>query len=265
MPLVFAAMTPHIPLLIPTIGKESGTQKLTKTIAGMRALEEELYVAKPDIICVISPHEGLFDTAFIINAHTSFTSSYEIFSEFNTKESWVGAPDLAAKISHETNQIKNIPVQLISEEKLTHGATVPLHYVTPKNTKTKVLPVGFSNLSTKQHIAFGEVLKDVFMMSKYSIAVIASGDLSHTLTHDAPNGYNEQGAQLDKLLIDLLQSNNTSGIIQIDPDIVQASHECGYRSLLVLLGIIKNMRVTFKTLSYEHPYGIGHLVGNFEL
>ncbi|MBT4942183.1 MAG: AmmeMemoRadiSam system protein B [Candidatus Magasanikbacteria bacterium] len=265
MSLVFAAVTPHIPLLIPTIGKEQGSEKLAKTITGMRSLEEALYVAKPDIICIISPHEGLFDTAFIVNAHTSFTSSYEIFSDFTTKETWEGAPDLAAKISHSTNRITEIPLQLISEEKLTHGATVPLHYLTPQNTKTKVLPIGFSNLSTKQHIAFGEVLKDVFMLSKYSIAVIASGDLSHTLTHDAPNGYNEQGARLDTMLIDLLEANNTSGIIQIDPEIVSASHECGYRSLLVLLGIIKNMRVTFKTLSYEHPYGIGHLVGNFEL
>ena len=55
MSIVFAAITPHAPVLIPEIGKEN-LKKLTKTEAALKKLEQELYAAKPESLVVISPH-----------------------------------------------------------------------------------------------------------------------------------------------------------------------------------------------------------------
>ena len=69
--LVFASIVPHPPLLIPNIGKEE-IAKVEKTKQALKQLEQDLYLAKPDIIITISPHGSLFSDAFSINAHTHF-------------------------------------------------------------------------------------------------------------------------------------------------------------------------------------------------
>lgn len=263
MSLVFAAIVPHPPLLIPSIGKESVAQ-LTETQQGFERLEQDLYLAKPDIIVIISPHEGLYEDTFVVNAHTKFHSSYKEFGDVVTTEEWHGATDVAAKIGHVGNR-QNIPTRLISEEELSHGASIPLHFLTKHLRHVQILPIGFSNLEPKKHIAFGEMLKDVIMDQNKRVAIIASGDLAHTHTKQTPAGFDETGALFDKELMTLLETRNTAGIIQLNPIIVTAAQECGYRSLLILLGMIKEMDYQFKTYSYEYPFGVGYLVGNFVL
>lgn len=264
MPLTFAAITPHPPVLMPNIGKDHGLQALNNTVQAFKQLEEELYLAKPQTIIVISPHEGRFDDAFVVNAHTDFTASFDKFGDAVTKNTYHGDPDLAAKISHLGNRTA-FPIRLISAEAISHGTSILLHYLASKMPDTKVLPIGFSDQSVKDHIRFGEIIKDVIMESDKRIAVIASGDLSHTLTKDAPGGFDKQGASFDETLLELLDGNNMSGIMQMDQRVVKKSQACGYRCILILLGILKNMKTQYEGLSYEHPFGVGYAVGHFKL
>jgi MEMO1 family protein len=53
MSLVFAAISPHPPLLIPSIGKEA-IKKIQKTKEALEKLEEDLYLSRPEIIIIIS-------------------------------------------------------------------------------------------------------------------------------------------------------------------------------------------------------------------
>ena len=261
MSLVFAAITPHPPLLIPNIGKEE-IKKLKKTQESLQKLEEELYISKAEELIIITPHGSLFSDAFCVNANTNFVSDFEQFGDFSTKLNWPGDDLLGAKISSLAKDA-DLPVQLISEEKLDHGASVPLSYLTAHLPKIKILPVGYSSLDIKTHLKFGELLKEAIMESDKRIAVIASGDLSHGLTTDAPAGFKKVGKEFDEKIIELLQTRNTVGITSLDPKLVDDAAECGYRSILVLLGILQNMDYTFKNLSYEGPFGVGYLVGNF--
>jgi AmmeMemoRadiSam system protein B len=253
MSLVFAAMTPHPPILIPAIGKEQ-IAALAKTASAMERLEQELYVSKPQVIMIISPHGSLFGNAFAVNAHTNFTTLFEEFGDLATKKTWNGAPELAARISSAAKK-RDLPVQLVSADRLDHGASVPLFYLTNHLPDMKILPMGYSGLSVDRHIQYGELLKDVIMAEDRRIAVIASGDLSHT----------PASASFDKELIELLEVRNTAGILQLGDDRAASAAECGYRSLLIALGILKNMNCVFKTYSYEAPFGVGYLVGNFVL
>lgn len=261
MPLVFAATVPHPPLLIPNIGKEE-LKKVQKTKVAMEQLEQDLYLAKPDLILIISPHGSLFNDSFSVNAHPHFVSSFEQFGDLATKKEWDGNPNFAALISHKGNNEANIPIQLISEEKLDHGITVPLFYLT-NHLSIKILPIGFSGLDSKAHLDFGAMLKDVIMDADKRVAVIASGDLSHGLTTDAPAGFSKVGAEFDKKIIELLETRNTVGIAGLDEKFVNEAAECGYRSLLILLGIMRDLNYSFKNYSYEGPFGVGYLVGNF--
>lgn len=261
MSLVFASVVPHPPLLIPNIGKDE-IKKVEKTKKALEKLEEELYVAKPDVVLIISPHVSLFTDAFTINAYTNFVSNFEQFGDFATKIKWVGAEQIASKIGRLAKD-QHLPVQLVGEEKLDHGSAVPLSYLTKHLPNVKILPLGYSGLDVKTHLKFGELLKEVTMESDKRIAVVASGDLSHGLTTDAPAGFSRVGAEFDAKLIELLETRNTVGLTNMDVKFVEEAAECGYRSLLILLGILKNIDYTFKNYSYEGPFGVGYLVGNF--
>lgn len=260
MTLVFAAITPHPPVLLPTTDKKARV-KLAATESALSQLEQELYLARPQVVIIISPHTSFFAEAFSINAHNVFSSHFEEFGDVQTKETWHGDPDLAAMIAHNRNH--DVPIQLVSEEVLDHGASIPLYFLTRQLRKTKILPIGFSQLSTKDHLDFGECIKEAIMNSGKRVAVIASGDLSHTLSSDSPGGYNPQGKQFDETIQKLLFSKNTVGITQLDPHMVKGAEECGYRSILILLGALKNTDYSFKTLTYEAPFGVGYLTGVF--
>jgi AmmeMemoRadiSam system protein B len=256
MSLVFAAITPHPPMLIPAIGKDQ-LQALGETKAAMEQLEQDLYLAKPQVIIIISPHGSLFPDAFAINAHTHVATHFEQFGDLATKKEWRGAPELAARVSAAAKRAE-IPVQLTSQPALDHGASVPLWYLTSHLPEVKVLPIGYSSLPADAHIRYGEIIKEIIMDDDRRIAVIASGDLSHVDEKSA-------AASIDAELLNLLEVRNTAGIVQIDGERVAAAHECGYRSILILLGMLKNMSYTFRTHSYEAPFGVGYLVGNFVL
>jgi AmmeMemoRadiSam system protein B len=261
MSLVFAAITPHPPILIPSIGKNQ-MNAIAKTKAAMEQLEQDLYLTKPHIIIVISPHGSLFADAFSINAHTEFSSLFEQFGDLTTKKQWTGIPELAVKISN-AGKAQDMPIQLVSQACIDHGTSVPLFYLTNHISDAKVLPIGYSALPPETHMRYGELLKDVIMSDDRRIAVVASGDLSHCLTVNAPHEYHKDGETFDTELMQLLEVRNTAGIVGLGAELVKNSCECGYRSILIALGILKNINYTFKHYSYEAPFGVGYLVGNF--
>lgn len=263
MPLTFAAITPHPPLLIPGIGKGE-EKKIQKTIESMKLLEQELYLSKPNVIAIISPHGSFYSESFSLNAHTNFVSDFKQFGDFSTKKEWKGTPDLAAKIGHMANEERK-PVRLISENKLDHGSSVPLYFLTEHLPDVKILPIGYSALDNKAHLKFGYLLKNAFMETGKRVALIASGDLSHGLTTDAPAGFSKVGKEFDEKIIELLESRNTAGIANMKETYVEEAAQCGYRSILILLGALQNMNYTFKNMSYEGPFGVGYLTGDFVL
>ncbi len=263
MSLVFAAITPHPPILIPAIGKEQ-IEKLAETKKAMEQLEQDLYIAHPHVIVVISPHGSLYPDAFTVNAHTHFVSAFEQFGDLATKKVWNGSPNLAADISHETRERKLL-AQLVSQESVDHGTSVPMFYLANHLPDTTILPIGYSDLPTEAHLQFGELLKDIIMGHDKRVAVIASADLSHRLSPDAPSGFHANGKVFDETMMELLAARNVDGVAALNPALVKDAGECGYRAILILLGIIKNMDAAFKQYAYEAPFGVGYLTGNFVL
>ncbi len=263
MSLVFAAITPHPPLLIPTIGKDE-LKKIEKTKIAMEKLEEELYLSKPEVIVIISPHGHLHSDAFTVNFCTEFETDLREFGDLSVKLKYKGSSHLSHAIQHE-GRGKHMPVTTLSEPKLDHGATVPLYYLTPHLRDIPVVPVGFSDLDWKTHFEFGELIKEQIMKTNKRVAVIASGDLSHALTTDAPAGFSATGSEFDAKIQELLATRNTTGMLQLDPEFVGSAAECGFRSFLILMGILRDIHYTYESYAYEGPFGVGYLTANFVL
>lgn len=250
----FACITPHPPIIIPGIGRSEDLKLVKKTIKAMEKLREDLEKVNPDTILIISPHAPVNANGFLINSDAQLKGSlidFGLDEDFSFKNDY----ELMEKIGYYSDNA-GIIVHF-HESFLDHGALVPLYYLT-KNIQPKLVHCSFSFLDFKTHYKYGEIIGKILRDSDKKIAVVASGDLSHRLTPDAPAGYSERGKVFDEKLQKLLSKRDISGIIDLDPNLVDEAGECGLRSIIILLGILRS-KYDFRCLSYEGPFGVGYL------
>ena len=260
--LVFSAICPHPPIIIPTIGKDN-LSKVDKTVLAMEKLEHEVYASQPDLILIISPHGHMLSDAFSVNLHTKYQVDFEAFGDWQTKMEFKSSPEFISKIKEcvETE----LSISVISDEKLDHGSGVPLFFLTAHLKNIPIVPISYSFLDLNKHFKFGQLLNQEIAKSDLRIAVIASGDLSHCLTKDAPAPYSPKGQEFDQQLIKYLEKKAYSDVLNFDADFIEEAAECGLRSFVILFGIIQEYKHNVEILSYEGPFGVGYLVANFKL
>ncbi len=258
--IVFSAFTPHSPLLLETISKER-FHDFDDTLSGLSDLEQSLLASKPDVIVTLSSHNHFHETAFSINLNDRYTISFSEFGDRATTKQFVPDLELITQIQRRMRS-EDFQFTLDSNPLLDHGSGIPLYLLT-KELSTKIVPISYSGLDVKSHIAFGRILKDLFSHSSKRIAVIASGDLSHSLSSTAPMGFKKEGQQFDDAILEAVRNVSSAKLLTIPHHVVQESSECAYRPLLILFGMLERMHVRPDIRSYEAPNGVGYLVVEF--
>jgi aromatic ring-opening dioxygenase LigB subunit len=263
MSLNFAAISPHPPIIVPGIGKDEDLAKAANTVFGMKKLGSAFKDAEIDTLIVISPHSLIYPDRFNVGGMKKL---FGTFSQFGAPEIMMELQndiDLAIEIDKAANKegLKTLLYDNNGEfMELDHGLMVPLYYLrSQQETSFKVVPIAYSNLSKASHFAFGQVLRDVAKNYSGRVGVLASGDLSHQLIQ------NPEGKVFDKKLKKDLEENKAAEILQYDDGWLQDIGECGYRSILILLGVLDTIEAKCEILSYEGPFGVGYLVANFKL
>ena len=148
---------------------------------------------------------------------------------------------------------------------------VPLVYLTAGlEGPCRLVILSFSYLSLEEHVHFGRIVGDVMVAAEQRIVYVASSDLSHRLIPGAPAGYDPRAPLFDRAVADTFAAGDWEGLLSIEPGLVSAAGECGYRSLAVLSGVVEAYETTGgrthnRLLSYEGPWGVGYLVGEVEL
>lgn len=262
MSLVFAGITPHPPLLLPTVGKDE-IKKVEKTKKALLTLEHQLYASHPDVVVIISPHGSYFADAFTINSCPEYETDFKEFGDISTKLKFKGEAALTYKIRKASFE-QNLPTATISEPQLDHGSGVPLYFLTAHLKNFNLLQLGFCDLPYKSHVEFGNVLQEIIQNSNKRIAVIASGDMSHALISDSPAGFSPEGKRFDAKIQEILAHQSISGILQMTPEFIESAAECGLRSLLILLGILQGVNCSYRQINYEAPFGVGYLTAFYE-
>jgi len=204
--IVFAAISPHPPIILPSVGSEEDRFKVKKTIKALESLGEALKKENPDEIIISSPHPD-----------------------------WGFNVPLFFLANGFKGEIKNYLI----------GSEDPDYYF----LKGKKIGKELSSLKIKN-----------------KVALIASGDMSHRLKEDGPYGFDLDGPKFDVKLIESLKKKDLETILKLDEAYPEAA-ECGLRSFVFLLGILKGSKTNYKAdiLSYEGPFGVGYLVANFNL
>lgn len=263
MSLAFSAISPHSPLLISSIGKEA-LQKLQKTQEALQKLEEDFYLSKPDIIIIITPHSSILSDAFTFNVATEFKTDLKEFSDLTTNFTFKGELKLPSLIKEEAKK-ENFPVTLVTEEKIDISILTPLIYLLRHLPTISILPLGICGADAKTHFDFGYFLKEQIMNTTKRVAVVASGNLSHALTKDAPAGFSPEAKKFDEEIQKLLTTGNTAGLVQLNQKLIAEAHECGLKTFLLLLGILRGINFQYKSYAYEAPFGVGYLTANLIL
>ncbi|NLB83667.1 MAG: AmmeMemoRadiSam system protein A, partial [Synergistaceae bacterium] len=138
---------------------------------------------------------------------------------------------------------------------LDHGSLVPLSYLAPWEGEPPRLvlanPIG---LTLQQAFDLGQFLAEYEDPSRWGL--IASGDLSHRVTPDAPAGYSPLGASFDQKIAEALRENDPFLLLSLDEGEIAEAGECGLRSALVFLGLGEGRKTVL--FSYEAPFGVGY-------
>lgn len=264
MAFVHACITPHTPVLIPTIGKD-GLKLLDKTSQALGQLEQALYLAQPDTLLVISPHGESLPDAVCINLNAKYVCNFSEFGDLTTKREWKSEIVLADRI-REDFKLKHLPLTLSSSEYLDYGSAVPLFYLTQHLPKVRVVPVmTASKLDVKTHYEIGKQLKDEIMGSMKRVAVIASADLSHRVSENSPGGLLPKGIAFDEKIQEMLGKVNMIGMLDIDEAWIDEAQACGGKVLAMLAGILDDVKYEPSLLSYEKPLGVGYLVASLKI
>lgn len=261
--ITFACFVPHSPLLIPEVGKEN-LEKLVDTIKAYQDLEHHIYAAKPDIIVLISSHANIRGGQFFtINQQPKLVVGFKDFGDLVTKLEFNNEIGFGYQVKESCED--HFPIMLTADTNLDYGSGVPLFYLAQHLPELKIVSIGHADLSLSDHLKFGEIIRHQINVANKRVAVVASGDLSHKLHKDSPAGFSPRAQEFDQAIIKLLEQKKIEDIIELNPQLIEESGECGLRSLLILLGIIKELNYQPEKLSYQAPFGIGYLVENFKI
>jgi len=267
--LSFVAICPHPPIIIPGIGKPEDLKSVKNTIRAMEKLSEKISEKNIDTVVIISPHGVIYPDRINIAYGGEFCGDFSSFGAPDVKFDFLSDNELAKEIIEESENNGIKTNQYTENNVLDHGVLVPMYYLSQNlSENVKIVPINYSMLPKYSHFSFGEIVHNVINGSKFNsknIALIASGDLSHRLFNSAPVEQAEARKEFYKKIVNDLKDKKTLDILEYDDDWIETAGECGYRSILILLGALSKTNYKSEILSYEGPFGVGYLVANFEI
>jgi len=256
--VVFAGIAPHPPIMVPEVGREA-IAEVRHSIDAMADLTQRVIRSGAETLILISPHAPLDTNAFVAYDGPQLHAD---FANFRAPTATVHAQlddELLNEITRSAAE-HNLATIRIKGFDLDHGTAVPLYFLQRNGWNGSVVALGYSFLSNEDHLRFGNCIRQAVDMLGRPVAFIASGDLSHRLKPEAPAGYNPQAHLFDEEVVDAIQSCATNRIVDLDPELRKMAGECGYRSMLVALGVAQGLEPSCEVISYEAPFGVGYLV-----
>ncbi|MBC7292553.1 MAG: extradiol ring-cleavage dioxygenase [Thermoleophilia bacterium] len=273
MALVGCFVTPHPPIIVPAVGGDS-LAEAQGTVNAMTALKERAAELAPESLVLLSPHSPLARSRMGVSLASRYRGSLAYFRAPQVRLDMKADEALARRVWDEAEAL-GIPVAATARPgevfELDHGALVPLSYLmADRQDSCRLVLLSFSYLELDEHVRFGEAVGRAILDYPARVLYVASGDLSHRLLPGAPAGYDPRGAVFDRAVAEKFAQGDWEGLLSLDPVLVDAAGECGYRSLAVLAGVVvaceaAGLATRNHLLSYEGPFGVGYLVGEVEI
>jgi len=256
--VVFAGIAPHPPIMVPEVGREASLE-VRHSIDAMAELTERVIRSGAETIVMISPHAPLQRDAFVAYDGPQLFADFANFRAPTTTVHAQLDDELLNEIARFAAEQKLATIRIKGFD-LDHGTAVPLYFLQRYGWNGSVVALGYSYLPNENHVKFGQCIRQAIDRVGRPAAFIASGDLSHRLKPEAPAGFDPQAHLFDEEVVDAIRSCATKRIVDLDPELRRMAGECGYRSMLVAIGVAKDFEPSCEVINYEAPFGVGYLV-----
>lgn len=271
-----AYITPHPPVIVPEVGKGRESEIL-KTTDSFNRISREIKEGNPDTVIVITPHAPFFrDFIYVNDSDRVLKGDLKRFGAPGVILEFENDLQLAAKIVDNALQqgigaggMSFAPVRraLGYPAALDHGAIVPLYFINKEAAGFRLVHVAVADLPYAKLYEFGRCIGKAAAETnegKGKIVIVASGDLSHSLTWDAPCGYNEKGKVFDELIAKYISAGDIESIVNFDGDLAEEAAECGLRPIIIMLGALEGYSLNPEVYSYEGPFGVGYMIAGIK-
>lgn len=259
MAIIYGCLLPHPPLLNERVGK--GREKeISETQKSFSYVANAIKELEPDTIVIMSPHTTTYSDYLHISpgeaAHGDFSS--------------FGARGEKLSVTYDTEFVRElilsgtkagIPMGTEGEENkaLDHGVMIPLLPISKVYDNFKVVRLGVSGMYPITHYEMGMIIRGVSEKLGRRTVFIASGDMSHRLSHDGPYSYSKEGPVFDSWIKEIFETGDFLRLFEREESFLEKAGECGYRPIVTLAGTMDGRNVITKVLSYEGPFGVGYL------
>lgn len=264
--VVLAGLAPHPPIVVPEVGRGE-EQKAAQTKESMERMGEAFASAGADTLVLITPHGPAFSDAVSVRIQPSLRGD---LGRFGARRVGVDLPndrELVSAVADEVEKDPGVPLVLMDDRTLDrygmdrdldHGTVVPLRFIEEHGYRKNLVVVNIGFLALVDLYRFGAAIERAASRLGRKVAVLASGDLSHRLTHGAPAGYNPRGKDFDAKIMDLLKRFEPREAVLFPADLAEDAGECGLRPIVMMLGSLDKYPVKSEALSYQGPFGVGY-------
>ncbi len=265
MGTISAYMVPHPPLIVPEIGRGE-EKKIRNTIDAYDEVAGRIGRLKPDTIVLISPHQTMYADYFHISPGAAAAGDFGPF----------GAGQVRLEAAYDTEFVSLLCQYAFGEKlsagtagekdrRLDHGTMVPLYFVNRYWTGYRLVRIGLSGLPLTEHYRLGQYIQSAADALERKTVLIGSGDLSHRLKADGPYGYQKEGPEYDRRIMDVMERGAFGELLEFSEDFCEKAAECGHRSFVIMAGALDGQKIKSERLSYEGPFGVGYGICTYEV
>ena len=263
MPILFACMVPHPPMIVPEVGRGSERQ-IEATRAAYAHVAEEIAALAPETIILSSPHATMYADYFHLSPGRCAEGSFARFR----------APGVRFREEYDAELAKTVERLAIAEglpagtrgerdPGLDHGTMVPLYFIRQFCSGFRLVRVGLSGLPLEDHYRLGRLIARAVEETGRRAVFVASGDLSHKLQSYGPYGYAPEGPEYDARIMDVCGRAAFGELFDFDEGFCDRAAECGHRSFAIMAGALDGLAVEAEALSHEDVTGVGYGVCAF--
>jgi len=259
---------PHPPLAIPEIG-QGKEREISSTIEGMEKIAREIKEIAPKTIVIISPHGNIFSDGLCINIMDKLSGNFARFRQPKLKIE-VKCDFQKALILCSGLRASGINCLALDEHtaqkydaslELDHGTMVPLYFIQKHYNDFKLLHINIGMLPKIQMYEAGKIMTDIL---GEECVIIASGDLSHRVSKEMSEEYDEMGPVYDKHIVNSINDSDFLGILSSDDKMLERAGQCAQKPLEMMIGAMDGRSSQGNVYSYEGPFGVGYLTAAIE-
>ena len=271
--IISSYIFPHPPIIVPEVGR-GREREAADTINAVKKAALKIAEEKPETIIITSPHAPLFQDYIYISTAPRLCGDFGRFGSGGVKLEFSNNVELVERIIRQSGKYgihagglgDNIARKYGISRELDHGALVPLYFVRKEYKDFKLVHMSTAGLPLIGLYKFGKAVSAaVDELGDERVVFIASGDLSHRLSYDAPYGYSERGKEFDRMLVECVEKSDVESLLGIDGALCENAGECGLRSFVIMYGALDGRALKPEVYSYEGPFGVGYSVARIEV